>query len=58
MESLGLYQQSSEAATNTTKLLILVISGWPRVYTRIQSKHVCVGGGKRGESKTIQVCLD
>lgn len=40
VEGLGLYQQSSEAPTNTTKLLILVINGWSR---EIQSKHV--GGG-------------
>lgn len=42
---LGLYQQSSETPRNTTKLLILVISGRSRVWLRIQSKHVW--GGER-----------
>lgn len=53
VEGLGLYQQPSETPTNTTKLLILVISGWPTVWIRIRSKHVW---GERGR-QTIQVCL-
>lgn len=53
-KGLGLYQQSSETPANT--LLILVISGWPRVW--IQSKHVCGrrwggrGGGAGGRGYT------
>lgn len=40
VEGSGLYQQPCETPRNTTKLLILVISGWPRVWPGIQSKHV------------------